>query len=295
MTFIIAIGGKKGSGKTSLSMYLAATMDCMIFNQNHVGELFQKEETQKMVYDNRGEYVFRGIEGDVSKTYSFADDLKNFLHESFGIKDAQLYGSDDEKNSLTKYVWETLPAFVRWTNSPDRSLYRCFDPDHIEGGSRELINSITNDQEFFDAMSDGWIPSSLREGRLTARELMQVIGTDVGRKMFHSNIWVDSTINRIKRDKPKIAMIDDLRFCTEAEAVVSNGGIVILLSRNNESTDTHGSEKDLENLTINSDRIISIDNNCDINDKNKQCLDIIQSVIKNELMENIKYDFSQQI
>ena len=225
----------------------------------------------------------------MSRTYSFADDLKNFLHDSFGIEKAHLYGSDDEKNVFTKYKWDTLPSFVRWTNSSSKSMRRKGLGDYtLACEDRSFIQSINDDQSFFNAMCDGWIPGGFRKGNLTARELMQIIGTDVGRRMFHSNIWVDSTISRIKRDNPKIAMIDDLRFCTEAESVVSNDGVVVLLSRNNESTDIHGSEKDLENLRISSDRIIHIDNDCDINEKNKKCLSIIFDLIKDELMDKCK-------
>ena len=118
---------------------------------------------------------------------------------------------------------------------------------------------------------------------MTARELMQIFGTDIGRTMFDSNIWVDATINKIKEENPAIAVIDDLRFCSEADSILSNNGVVVLLSRNSSSSDIHGSEKDLDKLSIISDRIIRIDNSDGINNKNSKFLSLVYDIIKDKL------------
>ena len=38
--------------------------------------------------------------------------------------------------------------------------------------------------------------------KLTARDVMQFVGTNIFRKMKH-NVWTDTTINKIKIEKPK--------------------------------------------------------------------------------------------
>ncbi|MBC8296218.1 MAG: hypothetical protein H8E55_10525 [Pelagibacterales bacterium] len=300
MTFIVAIGGKKGSGKTSLSCYISAVINDIVFNESkYVGDLFQFEENSRSVYRAGGsgveEYSFYNFKDAINdnfvRTYSFADALKQFLLSSFEVSYDQLYGTDEEKNTMTKYSWGTLPAFVRWINSPLKNLSMNRGSDEIIFAKKDFINSISTEDDFFQAMCWGWIPDGLKYGKMTARELMQILGTDIGRKMFDNNIWVDTTLNKIKKEKPNIAIVDDLRFCSEAEGILSHNGTVILLSRNKESMDIHGSEKDLEKLSISSDNIIYINNDYGINEKNKKCLSSLEGCLKKE----IKNDFSQQI
>jgi hypothetical protein len=67
--------------------------------------------------------------------------------------------------------------------------------------------------------------------QLTAREVMQMVGTDMFRTM-QKNIWSSATIRKIQNEKPKLAIIADCRFPNEVDAVKDAGGIVIKLTRN---------------------------------------------------------------
>lgn len=67
-------------------------------------------------------------------------------------------------------------------------------------------------------------------GFMTAREVMEVVGTKIFRKI-KNNIWVDATINQIKKDKPDVALLLDNRFPNEVDAVLGAGGYVIRLTR----------------------------------------------------------------
>lgn len=80
--------------------------------------------------------------------------------------------------------------------------------------------------------------------RLTAREVMQFVGTDIFRKM-KNNVWADATLNKIKKDRPQLALIADCRFPNEVEAVKTAGGLVIKLTRNPHNSD-HASEVALD-------------------------------------------------
>ena len=66
--------------------------------------------------------------------------------------------------------------------------------------------------------------------KLTAREVMQFVGTDLFRKM-KNDVWASATIQKIQREQPRIAIIADCRFPNEVEAVKGAGGIVIKLNR----------------------------------------------------------------
>lgn len=97
--------------------------------------------------------------------------------------------------------------------------------------------------------------------RLTAREVMQFVGTDIFRKM-KNDVWAGATINKIQKEQPKLAIIADCRFPNEVESVRNVGGIVIKLTRNPYNSD-HESEIALdENVyaTSNFDLVIYNDN-----------------------------------
>lgn len=67
--------------------------------------------------------------------------------------------------------------------------------------------------------------------QLTARDLMQLIGTDLFRKL-NNNIWVNALINRIKKNNHQMVIVSDCRFPNEIEAIKNNNGLVFRLSRN---------------------------------------------------------------
>jgi hypothetical protein len=67
--------------------------------------------------------------------------------------------------------------------------------------------------------------------QLTAREVLQIVGTDMFRTM-QKHVWSNATIRRILRDQPTMAIIADCRFPNEVDAIKRVGGIVIKLTRN---------------------------------------------------------------
>lgn len=77
MQKIIGFSGKKGSGKDTLAKFLF---------ENSV-DLF-------------------GVEASI---HSFAGPMKNVCIDLFGLDHNQVFGTDDEKNTPTKYRWEDFP------------------------------------------------------------------------------------------------------------------------------------------------------------------------------------------
>lgn len=91
--------------------------------------------------------------------------------------------------------------------------------------------------------------------KLTAREVMQFVGTDIFRKM-KNDVWAGATIKKITQEKPRLAVIADCRFPNEVEAVKDTGGLVIKLTRNPYHSN-HSSETALDSINYS-------DNNFDL-------------------------------
>lgn len=82
MTKIIAFSGRKQSGKSTAGEYL-----------------------QQLIYSANPKINV--------KTYSFADPLKkNICVDLLGLTPQQCWGSDEDKNSLTKLLWENMPGYT---------------------------------------------------------------------------------------------------------------------------------------------------------------------------------------
>ena len=75
-----------------------------------------------------------------------------------------------------------------------------------------------------NTMTDLWWDGA----QLTAREAMEIIGTKIFRAL-KTNVWVDATINKIKKENVDLAIISDCRFPNEVGAVKNSGGLNIRL------------------------------------------------------------------
>jgi hypothetical protein len=80
---------------------------------------------------------------------------------------------------------------------------------------------------------------------MTAREVMQVFGTDVMRNFFGNDIWAKAPFNK-DWNFVDYVIIDDCRFPNEADAALENDGILIKLTRNALIGDNHASELALD-------------------------------------------------
>jgi hypothetical protein len=111
--------------------------------------------------------------------------------------------------------------------------------------------------------------------QLTARDVMQIVGTEMFRTMY-PNVWVNALINKIKNDNIEVALISDCRFPNEVDIVHKNHGYVIRLTRNLFNVD-HPSEKALDKEYYdwsNFDWVID-NQNLNIDDKNKAISDYL--------------------
>lgn len=94
------------------------------------------------------------------------------------------------------------------------------------------ILGLTYDQCYgSDAQKNELVDCYWQKQQMTAREVMQFVGTDIFRNM-QTNVWANATINKINRDGADLAIIADCRFPNEVSVIKQAGGCVIKLNRN---------------------------------------------------------------
>lgn len=235
MTQIIAFAGKKQSGKNTacdfiLAMKLAELAICKVSRLSKNGEIevsdvFGEAHPKRKWIPFKDPYIdtealFNNELSFFVKMYGLADALKEMSISILGLDYQQVFGTDSDKNSKTKLKWENMPAVI----TPSELKKR--------GVSRE------------DAEKLGMIVHA--KGTMTAREVLQYVGTDVFRKM-NSDVWLNSLLNKIESDAPELALISDVRFENEIEVIQKNKGFVIGLTRDPyEESDRHSSESEIE-------------------------------------------------
>ena len=221
---ILGISGKKQAGKTTISNIIHG--DILLkqglildYSVNNLGKLLIKTTNAKGT-EGWGEFdIERKDEEFIQyahynmwpfvKAYNFADSLKDMCINLFGFTYEQAYGTNDQKNQLQEHLlWENMPGVISKS-----------DAFYLENG--------------------GHLPLTIHDpGPMTAREFMQFFGTDIMRKI-HNNVWANACINKITKEGSDLAIIADVRFPNEVEAINKAGGKVLRLERNVHEDDHH--------------------------------------------------------
>lgn len=221
-----------------------------------IGASGKKQSGKNTMCDGLEEWI-KVKYGENCKTYSFADALKEKVcMEVMGLTREQCYGSDEDKNTLTSYTWERLPYEVREEN-------------HL--GYEQLSTW-------------SWMHKILPKGQMTAREVMQVVGTDIFRKYFDDSIWVNATFRSIQKESYPFALISDVRFPSEVEGIVKENGFVIRLLRDVCEADSHSSEKALDDYdweSVKKNAFLVDNSEMSIEEQNRAVCKIINEEINN--------------
>lgn len=139
------------------------------------------------------------------------------------------------------------------------------------------ILGLTYDQCYGEDMDKNTLTDIEWEGKkLTAREVMQFVGTNIFRKM-KNNVWAGATVNKILSDKPDLAIVADCRFPNEVEAIRGAGGIVIKLTRNPYNS-THESETALDEINYSNSNfdLVIYNDNINIVEQNQIVLEFLK-------------------
>lgn len=244
MTQIICLSGRKQSGKSTTANYMVGQV---LFGVGLIHEAFHVNDGHLWVSDIHGAKNQEGYlditqspseDGwdflvsevyPLVKLYSFADLLKQEVCiKILGLSYEMCYGTDEEKNQETHLKWEDMPG------SGLRDL-----------SNNEIIGEINPPY----VMTETGLKCQTRplSGSMTAREVMQYVGTDIFRKMY-GNVWVDATLRQIQQESPELAIITDGRFPNEINGVRAAGGYSIRLTRSI-ADDNHDSETALDNYS----------------------------------------------
>jgi hypothetical protein len=158
------------------------------------------------------------------KSYSFADSLKWMCTELFEIPHRCVWGTDDHKNQRQEHLlWENMPGVTTEKTPQDPVI------EEVAGRLGKYYEKVLSGVVYHEP------------GPMTSREFMQYLGTDIMRKMF-GPIWIRATMKKIKKEQSELAIIVDVRFPNEGEAIEDEGGILLRCTRNLYPEDSHRSE-----------------------------------------------------
>ncbi len=289
---ILAFSGKKSAGKNTACNFVVGTHLSSLGIIHEGFMISQETEGQLYVTDIHGdkdagdgildlnnrsiefltlaeEYIFPFV-----KIYSFADLLKEEVcMKILGLTRDQCYGTDEEKNSLTALRWEDMPCVV--TEVPDMEIPTVGFLD--KNAELEFINGRIGEY-YLKHKITGIVYH--KPGLMTAREVMQFVGSEIFRKMYN-NVWVDALIRRIQQENSLLALISDCRFPNEVQGVLDAGGQVIRLTKDVfAGKDTHQSETALDRDKFDWSRFSAvIDNhNMNINEQNVATFNTLNSL-----------------
>ncbi len=264
MTKILGISGKKQSGKDTAANYILGSVMRKLsliteFKITPQGKLYVwwTNGTEGITdYDSNSRFM-SDLKCDLLdkhiKLYSFADCLKKDLCiKMLGLKWEQCYGTDEQKMTLTHLKWEDMPGVL--------------DPEPAS----DLLCQAGGSSVYAEEIHYYFPGTTLHKpGLMTAREVLQFVGTEVMRKMY-GNAHVNATMNQIKQDAPEYAIIRDTRFVNEVEGVQENGIVVRLLRDAFAGKDQHESETALDNYPLDKFNFVVDNANMSIIDQNQK-------------------------
>lgn len=235
MQNIIALCGKKGSGKNTLCNFLhgyqlksigiindfsLTEKGDLVINAKTLDENMQEINADMLIDVTRTDLEFAEWAAfnvwPFIKHYAFASSLKEIAEKLFDIPRECLHGTDKQKNQIIPHLfWENMPGVV--------------------------TSEIVKLGGLLEQYTDIGLVVIDRYGPMTAREFMQFFGTEIMRKMY-DNIWINRTIKDIETEGPQIAVISDCRFKNEAVALKQIGAKLVYLDRSISNSDAHASE-----------------------------------------------------
>jgi len=158
---------------------------------------------------------------------AFAEVLKNIAIDVLGLDRDLVYGSNEDKETLTHIIWDNFPEEIRFKYSIEK---------------REESVSL-------DPLMGQHMVPMLRSGPMTIREVLQVMGTDIFREMFEQDIWANSPFRR-DWSEYDVVLITDCRFPNEKRITEEQNGLVVRITRDTGLMDNHTSETILDDVTF---------------------------------------------
>ncbi len=212
MTKIIGISGRKQSGKSTTANYINGDI---LMNRNMVRE-YKIDEDGKLVIKTMDSDQYGGGYGVFDVSRKDKDFVEYAEKELWPF--VKLYHFADSLKSLAVKLFD-IPAIGVYGSDEDKN---------------KKLNYLWEDMP----------TDTERTGRMSSREFLQYFGTTIVREI-HNDAWVNATINTVKAEGSLIALIPDVRFPNEVEAIKKVGGVVIRMERD-PFTDDHKCESALD-------------------------------------------------
>jgi hypothetical protein len=195
---IIGISGKKQAGKNTVANYINGYI---LKSMNMVNDFY---------IDSNGKLIVQTLDMNGDSGYGELDVTRK---DKVFIEYA------------SKELWPYIKVY-HFADPLKEMAINLFDMDaqHVYG-SNDDKNKLTNLE---------WknIPlSNKKSGNPTVREFLEHFGTKIIRRI-KNDAWASYSINRIVSECPSLAIIPDVRFPNEVDAIHKAGGIVIRLTRN---------------------------------------------------------------
>jgi len=102
---------------------------------------------------------------------------------------------------------------------------------------RNLLEGDTEESRDFREKEDAWWSKKFGY-KVTPRLMLQLMGTEAGRNVFHDQIWVHTVARKIEnmkqKDNKSTFVVPDVRFTNEMDFIRQSGGHVIRVVRGSE-------------------------------------------------------------
>jgi len=226
---IIGVSGKIGSGKDtvgSVIQYLTSVYK----NGYYEGDIKFMSNRPNIHKYSFEQWKNHSVPTNISdwKIKKYADKLKDIVCILLSCTREQLEDRVFKETNLSS-EWDLWQLHYRnWNDKIVESFY------------------VTK-EEAINAYNSYIVNYSCDEPKLvfmTPRKLLQLLGTDCGRKIIHPNIWVNATMINYKDETNRIVspsleyypsnwIITDVRFPNEAKAITDKGGINIRIQKHN--------------------------------------------------------------
>jgi hypothetical protein len=106
------------------------------------------------------------------------------------------------------------------------------------------LDNVVRLSEYVDEY--GW---DVAKQNQEVRRLLQVFGTEVGRKMFGLDFWIDIALKNL--DGSSKVVVSDVRFPNEAETIKKLGGSIWRINRHNlNAVNGHPSEHAMDSYMV---------------------------------------------
>lgn len=174
---ILGLSGRRQSGKNTAANQIAALQLNALGYRANVDEkgrlVLLRDDGQPGILDldSRRPEVRQWLSQELwpwMKTYSFADTLKEFCVNVFGLQENQVWGTNDEKNTLTSLLWVDMPGYTgeKTGNMTGREVLQYFGTNvcrHIKSDCwvYATINKIQREKPALAVVTDVRFPGEV--------------------------------------------------------------------------------------------------------------------------------------